>query len=153
MHHLKFSVLLFSLIVMGGGIFAQNCDQLKSDILNEEARVKSLEEELKAASGYDDKKALSIEIRGLEDAIVVLKTELGECAASAGLMTGDTYLLNQGLRQRASGSIIGVIGVVVAGVGVAAVATPVIAVGGVLSLLGLVQEVSGSSKVLKATRE
>ena len=153
MNRLKFPILLFSLVFMGGAITAQNCDQLKSDILNEEARVRSLEDELKSVSGYDEKKALTIEIRELEGAIAVLKTEYGECAASAGLMTGDTYLLNRGLRQRASGSIIGAVGLVVAGAGAAAMATPLIAVGGILSLFGLVQEVSGSLKVLKATKE
>ena len=153
MNHLKFAILFYSLVFMGGVITAQNCDQLKSDILKEEARVSSLEDELKSVSGYDEKKALTIEIRELEGAIAVMKTEFGECAASAGLMTGDTYLLNKGLRQRANGSIIGAVGLVVAGAGAAAMATPLIAVGGILGLFGLVQEVSGSSKVLKATKE
>lgn len=144
-------LLLFSVFSVAAQ--AQDCEQLKADMEAKMAQIESLRTDFEEASTYDEKKALTLEIRELEGRMDALRVEYGECASSAGLMTGDTYLLNQGLRQRASGSILGVVGGGVAVVGLVAVATPLLAAGGVISLVGGIQIVSGSSKVLKATKE
>ena len=134
-------------------VHAQDCEQLKADIEKNSAQIEALRTDFEEASSYDEKKALTLEIRELEDRVGALRVEYGECASSAGLMTGDTYLLNQGLRQRASGSILTVVGAGVAVAGAAVLTAPLMAAGGIIGLIGGIQIVSGSSKVLKATKE
>ena len=137
------------------GLQAQDCDALMQQIGTYQADLDALQSRMDDATEYDEKKALAQEMRAIEGEVRLLRVEYRACMNESGEM-GDPELLKQGLRQRAQGTLMTCAGAVLVALGTASTGgalLPLVYAGAGLGLVGTAQNVSGSSKVLKATKE
>ena len=137
------------------GLCAQDCETLMQQIGTQQADIDVLQSRMDDASEYDEKKAIAQEMRGIESEIRLLRVEYRACMNESGEM-GDPELLKRGLRQRAQGTLLTAAGTVLIVLGTASsggALIPFVYAGAGIGLVGTVQNISGSNKVLKATKQ